>query len=127
MIDRMVQCANWDPIVDELSSSRELIWDVLMLSSKCCGGSSDDDDDDDGNAMNKVEDSGRSNLVSIQESIFTRHILLRIIKSFESSRWNVMENVDRSVALYEIVLKFAEEISSLSSALGGDGKIQRSK
>lgn len=83
---RLVQ---WNPLDDSSADSEELIVSILNLAS--------------GN------DTERS--IDTKRMIFVTHILPRVKKAFESTKWNAVDNVENGVQLYEAVLRAAERVS----------------
>ena len=83
---RLVQ---WNPLDDSSADSEELIVSILNLAS--------------GN------DTERS--IDTKRTVFVNHILPRVRKAFESTKWNAVDNVENGVQLYEAVLRAAERVS----------------
>jgi len=79
----------WDPLGDSSAASEELIVSTLNLGL-----------DEDSNENSETK-----------RTVFTSHILPRVKKAFESTKWNPIDDVEGGVQLYEALLRAATRVS----------------
>ena len=79
----------WDPLGDSSSVSEELIVSTLNLGTN--------------DRANENADTKRT--------LFTNHILPRVKKAFESTKWNPIDDVENGIRLYEAMLQASERVS----------------
>lgn len=80
---------HWDPLGDSSSASEELIVSTLNLGTN----------------------DGANENENTQRAVFTNHILPRVKKTFESTKWNPIDNVENGIQLYEALLRATERVS----------------
>jgi hypothetical protein len=83
---------SWKPSIDNLSQSKAYVTELLQLCSTCS------------------PDIDTVSLESMQKQLFKSHILPRIKRSLQSSKWNPVTDVDYGLNLYEMILDVAKRL-----------------
>ena len=91
--------SSWKPLTRDTAEQSELLMTSIVVDLCAAAVSDSNGRDEDDNTW------------CTKHGLFVAHILPRIKKSFQSSRWDPIRDVDGGLALYEAVLRVAKDAS----------------